>query len=73
MRYTIKKWGVLNVVPGSKGGLDVNVTGFEFEGDLAEGFKPELAMQAIVSRLQDEIKTTISKDYFVIEDMEIIK
>lgn len=73
MRYTIKKWGVLNVVPDSKGGLDVNVAGFEFEGDLAGGFEPELAMQAIVSRLEDEIKIAISKDDFVIEDMEIVK
>ena len=73
MKYTIKKWGVLNVVPDAKGGLDISVTGFEFEGDVSEGFNYELAMQAVVSMLQDEIKTSVQKDDVVIEDMEIIK
>lgn len=73
MKYTIKRWGVLNVVPDAKGGLDINVTGFAFEGDVSEGFNYELAVEAIMSRLQDEIKDSVSKDDVVIEDLEIIK
>lgn len=73
MKYTIKRWGTLNVVPSAKGGLDINVTAFEFEGDVSEGFNYELALQAIVSMLQDEIKISLQKDDVVIEDMEINK
>lgn len=78
MKYTIKRWGVLNVVPDAKGGLDINVTGFAFEGYFSEGFNYELAVEAIMSRLQDEIKDSVSKDSVskddvIIEDMEIIK
>jgi hypothetical protein len=73
MKYTIKKWGVLTVVPGDKDGLEINLAGFEFEGDLSSGFNPELAMEAVMARLQIEILNQLAKGEVSVNDMEIVE